>query len=418
MQNQDKQYSAELCCFVLRNGKPHLLTYRRKDQVTSKCFRVPVNDNTASYAFALTQKLLKITQGKLAPWKGITSKSPAGFETNIWITDVSREWLKEIALCNNLVYHKNAEQTKIVFLQISDLDADHLNAVVDSKYYFSLVEVTRDGNFLDGMDETTKIHIQDHFHRNIFESKDFEITPEDEIYALFNCEPTSNWAGAYEALYIALLRSPGEKWRVFHVAHGQDPSDAELKQLKAIVLSGSYASSYIEYPWSLRLQELIRKIYTTTEIRILGVCYGHQLVAHTLGGRASRRDGPMVKETETLQFTEECLQNPFLGRAIKEAGLDLEKNRIAESHEDEVAVLPEEAILCAKSKTAGVEMYYIPNRVMGLQGHPEFNRSVIALIRSAKAKSKYEELYDSLEGKYEASQNKEFHHICKAFLHH
>ena len=79
--------------------------------------------------------------------------------------------------------------------------------------------------------------------------------------------------------------------RAPHMPLDEVPTDAA--PWGGIVISGSAASVLDEHPWSLRLEELIRDA-RARRVPVLGVCYGHQLIAKALFDAARRAALPEV----------------------------------------------------------------------------------------------------------------------------
>ena len=57
--------------------------------------------------------------------------------------------------------------------------------------------------------------------------------------------------------------------------------------LQAILITGSPAGVYDEFDWVARLEDFVRAAYAS-QIPMVEVCFGHQLMAQVLGGRVRR----------------------------------------------------------------------------------------------------------------------------------
>lgn len=63
----------------------------------------------------------------------------------------------------------------------------------------------------------------------------------------------------------------------------EDSMNSELQNTYGIILMGSACSVHDDLDWQKNLQDILLKSIEK-EIPILGICYGHQLLAHTFGG--------------------------------------------------------------------------------------------------------------------------------------
>jgi len=124
--------------------------------------------------------------------------------------------------------------------------------------------------------------------------------------------------------------------------------------VKAIIISGGPSSVYDRDSPRLKLD--ISKL----NIPVLGICYGHQLLAHSLGGSVDKG------EKKEYGFTQINLGSSPLFKDIEPQQL------VWESHGDEVKKVPAGFRITASSKICGVEaMENRGKKIFGLQFHPE-----------------------------------------------
>ena len=104
--------------------------------------------------------------------------------------------------------------------------------------------------------------------------------------------------------------------------------------------------------------------------KVLGVCFGHQVMARSLGGKTGRAESgwdigvipihlsaPAVKLFSSLQI-------PSVLSLI-------------ECHRDEVLEVPAKVEVLAWSDKTGIEMIRYGDHMMGVQGHPEYSKDIL-----------------------------------------
>ena len=144
-----------------------------------------------------------------------------------------------------------------------------------------------------------------------------------------------------------------------------------------LVISGSKTSCLDHFPWVGRLEELTRA-FVNADKPVLGVCYGHQILARAMGGRDIVRRGatPEFGWTEIEQIGSSEL---FKGLPRKFMSFS--------SHYEEVSRLAPGFIHLAKSEDCGIQAVQLQGkRVFGIQFHPEKNlNEAEASFRERKA---------------------------------
>jgi GMP synthase (glutamine-hydrolysing) len=147
------------------------------------------------------------------------------------------------------------------------------------------------------------------------------------------------------------------------------PRDAE-----AFVITGSSSSVTERAPWMLRAEELVRAI-DEAAIPLLGICFGHQMIAQALGGEVTRN--PRGREMGTVRL-QRLADDPLF------AGLPRSFD-VNASHVDSVARLPPRAEVLASTPLDPAFAFRVGPRVRAVQFHPEFDADVMRGYVQARA---------------------------------
>ena len=165
-------------------------------------------------------------------------------------------------------------------------------------------------------------------------------------------------AGNYPDMFESLL---GDRLRLrdYSLVDGVFPESATEND--GWITTGSPHSVYEDVPWIVGLADLTRQI-VDSGVPLMGICFGHQMIAHALGGkveRAAQGWGVGVKQVEVTE-AQPWMKPPAAGF------------RILNSHQDQVTALPPGARVIGTNRHCPVSALALGERVVGLQGHPEF----------------------------------------------
>ncbi|MDR2352248.1 MAG: glutamine amidotransferase [Deltaproteobacteria bacterium] len=154
----------------------------------------------------------------------------------------------------------------------------------------------------------------------------------------------------------------------------------KLDSYGGIIVTGSLAMVTRKSKWSQKLGETMARAHEQ-KIPLLGVCYGHQLLADTLGGVVDYH--PKGKELGT--FTIYLKENAHQHHLLKDIPPTFKANL---SHSQSVLVPPQEAKVLAQSDHDGAQILAYGERTLTLQFHPEFDGSVTRAFANGHNKTK------------------------------
>ncbi|EIE22629.1 class I glutamine amidotransferase-like protein [Coccomyxa subellipsoidea C-169] len=187
--------------------------------------------------------------------------------------------------------------------------------------------------------------------------------------------------GHFGDMFEALLKDEpaSEHWDTFFVVDDHWPAQGCLETYEGIVVTGSASDSFGTDPWIVRLRDELAAAVRRKQ-KILGVCFGCQIMAIVLGGSAGRALVGLEIGTCRIVFQQlpDLARGLPWGHALPEDGSII----VHEIHQDCVLELPKDATLLASSPKTRVEVWAYDNHVLCIQGHPEFSRDFMdTLIR-------------------------------------
>jgi GMP synthase-like glutamine amidotransferase len=174
----------------------------------------------------------------------------------------------------------------------------------------------------------------------------------------------SEWVpdfGEYPDMFIGLLGQvdPDLEFRVYDVEQGEYPAD--IDEVDAYLITGSKSSVYDDKPWIATLMEFVRELDRRRK-KLVGICFGHQLVAQALGGKTDKSPKGWGVGLHTHRFN-------TVPEWHDDEDLDFD---ILVSHQDQVVSNATGARVLAGSEFCENAVCQIGNHILTFQGHPEF----------------------------------------------
>lgn len=188
--------------------------------------------------------------------------------------------------------------------------------------------------------------------------------------------------GGLGEIYRAVLQESWEgEIQTYDLRRLEFPKlDADLA---GIVITGSASNVPDREAWMLDAEEGLRRA-VSFKTHVLGVCFGHQLLAQALGGEVSSNDAGRCMSTIEISRTAD---DPLLAELPSTFTVN-------ECHRDSVTALPEGAQSIASSDYDPHEAIRFSDTCWGVQFHPEFDAEIMRGYITARASLLEEEGLD------------------------
>jgi len=153
------------------------------------------------------------------------------------------------------------------------------------------------------------------------------------------------------------------------------PSLPQLDPATAVLVTGSPAMVSHHLAWSERTATWLAEVHHAGH-PILGVCFGHQLLAHALGGTVGPNPAGRKMGRSELAVTDR--DDPLLGPFADRCAFHV-------SHVEAVLVPPDGARVVATAAHDRFHALHFGGHSWGIQFHPEFDRGVMQAYIETRA---------------------------------
>lgn len=179
-------------------------------------------------------------------------------------------------------------------------------------------------------------------------------------------DPLSADYGHYPEIFGRLYRSadPTIETRAYEVVHGAFPESPTV--CDAWLVTGSRFGVYDDEPWIEPLKQFLRDA-RDAGVPMIGVCFGHQIMAEAFGGRAEKSDKGWGCGVHNYRVAN---RPSWMADAVDDLAMHA-------MHQDQVTQIPEDATLLAASTFCEYAMLSYGDAedpdAISIQAHPEFD---------------------------------------------
>ena len=168
----------------------------------------------------------------------------------------------------------------------------------------------------------------------------------------------------YAGMFAKMLDGHGFSFENYDVVDGVFPNS--IHDCDGWLITRSPKGTYEDHHWIPPLEDFVGAAYTA-DVPVIGICFGHQVMAQAFGGKVEKFTGGWG-----------------LGNSVYELVGDTEKNLLA-IHQDQVVEKPKEATVIASNDFCKYAGFAYRGKAMSFQPHPEMTSEFVRELIKIRA---------------------------------
>lgn len=169
--------------------------------------------------------------------------------------------------------------------------------------------------------------------------------------------------GDYDDFFKKMLAGRGFDFVTYKALDGVLP--ASIHDADGWLITGSKFGAYEGHDWIPPLEDFLRDVFDAG-VPIVGVCFGHQILAQALGGKVEKFAGGWSVGATDYEVT------------------DGPSERILAWHQDQVTEIPDQAEVIGSSDFCANAILAYGDKALTIQPHPEFTSAFLADLVEAR----------------------------------
>ncbi len=162
--------------------------------------------------------------------------------------------------------------------------------------------------------------------------------------------------GDYDTIFADMIAGHGFTVQAWNVVDMEFPPDVHA--CDGWILTGSKHGAYEDHPFIPPLEDFIRTAYAA-DVPLVGICFGHQIIAQALGGRVEKFAGGWSVGPQVYDWNGE-------------------KVTLNAWHQDQVVERPADATVCASSAFCENAALVYGKKAFTVQAHPEYGAEFLS----------------------------------------